>query len=362
MAEISNQMSEQVPNNKFTFKDAFIKGREWFNFLLSKWLIIVVVGLLGGGLGFFYAWLQKPSYKATLTFALEDQQQDGRLGGALSLASQFGFDLGSSGGGMFASANLIELFKSRTIIQQTLMLPVKVDNKTISYAEMFIQGQEWRKKWAEKPALKDLQFLPNTSREQFTRTQDSVMGAIYEIIIKTSLNVIQKDKKVDIITLEMKSGNESFAKNFTEALAQQVSDFYISSKNKKARMNMEIIQKQTDSIRGLLNGAITDVAVANDNTFGLNPALNVQRTTSTRRQIDVQYNVAILAELIKQTELARVTLRKETPLIQVIDKPIPPLPKEKLGKLMGLIIGGILGGLLIVFILVFRRLFKQWMA
>ena len=127
-------------------------------------------------------------------------------------------------------------------------------------------------------------------------------------------------------------------------------------------MNMAIIEKQTDSIRGILNGAITDVAVANDNTFGLNPALNVQRTSSTRRQIDVQYNVAILAELIKQTELARVALRKETPLIQIIDRPILPLKKEKLGKLMGLIAGGFLGGLLIVSILVFRRLYKQWIA
>jgi hypothetical protein len=29
---------------------------------------------------------------------------------------------------------------------------------------------------------------------------------------------------------------------------------------------------------------------------------------------------AILTELVKQTELAKVTLRKETPLIQVIDR------------------------------------------
>jgi len=362
MGETSNQMNEQIPNNKFTFKDAFIKGREWFNYLLSKWLIIVVIGLSGGALGFFYAYLQKPSYKATLTFALEDQQQDGKFSGALSLASQFGFDLGGGGGGMFASANLMELFKSRTIIQQTLLLPVTVDNKTVSFAEMFIQGQEWRKKWVEKPALKDLQFLPNSNPEQFSRTQDSVMSVIYEMILKNSLNVIQKDKKIDIITIDMAAGNEVFAKRFVEALAQQVSDFYVATKNKKARMNMAIIEKQTDSIRGILNGAITDVAVANDNTFGLNPALNVQRTPSTRRQIDVQYNVAILAELIKQTEIARVTLRKETPLIQVIDRPVLPLKKEKLGKLVGLIVGGLLGGILIVSILVFRRLFKQWLS
>jgi hypothetical protein len=43
-------------------------------------------------------------------------------------------------------------------------------------------------------------------------------------------------------------------------------------------MNLEILQHQTDSIRSVLNEAITGVAVATDNTFNLNPALNVRRT------------------------------------------------------------------------------------
>ena len=55
-----------------------------------------------------------------------------------------------------------------------------------------------------------------------------------------------------------------------------------------------------------------------------------------------------LTELVKQTELAKVTLRKETPLIQVIDRPILPLPKERFGKAKGLVMGGFLAGFLMV--------------
>jgi hypothetical protein len=89
-----------------------------------------------------------------------------------------------------------------------------------------------------------------------------------------------------------------------------VSDFYIDTKSKKSRENMLILERQTDSIRRELNGAITGVAVANDNTFNLNPALNVRRAPA--RKVDVQANTAILTELVKQSELAKVTLRKET--------------------------------------------------
>lgn len=355
-------MSEFISNNKFTVKDAYHKGQEWYKYFLSKWLIILLFGLSGGGIGFTIAYLQKPVYKATLTFALEEQQKEGGIGSALGLASQLGFDLGGSGGGMFASDNLLELFKSRTIIEQTLLLPNSLNNNSVSYAELFIEAEGWRKKWVEKPALQHILFLPNANRQNFNRNQDSILGVIYEMILKSNLNVIQKDKKIDIITIEYKSINESFSKSFTEALANKVSDFYISTKNKKARINMAIIEKQIDSIRAVLNGAISDVAVANDNTFGLNPALNIQRTSSTRRQIDVQYNVAILAELVKQTVLARVALRKETPLIQIIDRPILPLKKEKLGKITGLILGGLLAGIIIVFVLILRRLIKFWLT
>ena len=122
---------------------------------------------------------------------------------------------------------------------------------------------------------------------------------------------------------------------------------------------MAILQKQTDSIRGELNGAITGVAVANDNTFNLNPALNVRRTPSARRQVDVQANTAILTELVKQTELAKVALRKETPLIQVIDRPILPLAKERFGKAKGIVMGGFLAGFLVVLGLIVKRIFRE---
>jgi hypothetical protein len=353
-------MNEEIPNKKFTLKDAFLKCREWYRYFLTKWAVILICGLVGGALGLAYAFTQKPVYKATLTFAIEGQNEDGGIGAALSLASQFGFDLGGGASNMFASGNLMELYKSRNIIEQTLLLPAKGKAKNISYAEVFIQSMEWREKWEEKPELKNLQFLPNAGRENFTRAQDSIMGRIYENIIKTSLNVFQKDKKIDIVTIEMNSPDEYFAKYFTEALANQVADFYTMVKNKKAKANLDILEGKRDSVKAELLGAITGVAVATDNTFGLNPAFNVRRAPASKREVDVQYNAAMLAELIKQSELAKIALQRETPLIQIIDRPIMPLKKEKLGKLMGLVIGGLLAGFLMLAALIVQRLYRQW--
>lgn len=337
------------------------KVKEWYVYFLSQWKVLVLAGIVGGGLGLTYSLIKKPIYTATLSFAVEDEKGGGGagLGSALGLASSLGLDLGGGGGSIFTGSNLTELFKSRSMVEKTLLSPVEYNGKVISLAEMFIQNNKWRKSWEAKPEFSKIQFLPNADRKNFIRAQDSIIGIIFLNLSKGGLSVAQKDKKVAIINIDVSSPNELFAKYFCEALAKQVSDFYIDTKSKKARMNMSILQRQTDSIRNELNGAITGVAVANDNTFNLNPALNVRRAPSARRQVDVQANTAILTELVKQTELAKVTLRKETPLIQIIDKPILPLQKEKFGKFKGLIIGGFLFGFFAFIILLFKKIIKE---
>lgn len=199
--------------------------------------------------------------------------------------------------------------------------------------------------------------MPNPNRKNFTRVQDSIMGKLYEELSASSLSVGQKDKKIAIINIDVSSTDELFSKYFCEALAKQVGKFYVETKSKKARINMAILERQVDSVRGELNSAITGVAVANDNTFNLNPALNVRRTPSMKRQVDVQANTAILTELVKQSELAKVTLRKETPLIQVIDRPILPLNK-KIGKAKGILVGGFFACFITILVLFFKRVLK----
>jgi hypothetical protein len=333
------------------------KGKEWYKYFLLQWKIILIVGCIGVTLGLAYSFIKKPSYTATLTFALEDEKTGGGLSGVLGLASSFGIDMGGSGGSIFSGTNLTELFKSRKMVEQTLLSPVVINEKTISLAEMYIQNAKWRKRWDDKPKLARIQFSPNANRKYFTRVHDSILGVIYMDLSKNRLSVAQKDKKISIITIDMTSNNELFAKFFCESLVKKVGEFYITTKSKKARINMAILTKQTDSIRGELNSAISGVAAANDNIFNLNPSLNIRRVPSVRRQVDVQANSAILTELVKQSELAKVTLRRETPLIQVIDRPILPLKSEKIGKATGIVVGGFLAELMLIIILIVKKIF-----
>lgn len=352
-------MNKEIPNDEISLKELLEKAKDWLSYLVSQWKIILLVVIIGGAIGLAYSFSKKPVYTATLSFVLEGEQSGGGLGGALGLASTFGIDLGGGGGSIFTGSNLTELFKSRNIVEQTLLSPVTSKGKVISLAEMYIRNEGWRQKWKDNPKFSTIQFLPDIKRKYFTRVHDSILGAMYNELSKNGLSVAQKDKKVSIVSIDVSATDELFAKYFTEALVKEVSDFYVATKSKKARLNMDILERQTDSIRGELNGAITGVAVANDNTFGLNPALNVRRAPSARRQVDVQANTAILTELVKQTEMAKVTLRKETPLIQVIDSPILPLTKNRFGKAKGILLGGFLAGFLVILFLIVRQILRN---
>lgn len=351
-------------SDEISVKEIIQKIDFYFSFLKSKWKIIFLGGIIGGILGFSYAYKQKTNYKATFTFALEDDKSNGGLSGALGLASSLGFDLGGGAGGAFSSQNLIALMKSRKLVEKALLSPVSVTKGQIStLAEMYISFKKWRQEWEKyNPALnRQIQYPQNLDRNNFSLQQDSVLEIIYKQVIKENLVIEQKDKKVSILSLEVKSENELFSKFFAEILAKEVSDFYIDTKSKKAKMNVSILEKQTDSIRAELNNAITGVAVANDNTYNLNPAYNSQRIPSTKRQIDVQANTAILTELVKNLEIARVTLRRETPLIQPIDVPILPLAKEQKSKLIFLIRGSLIMVTVVVIGLFCRKFWRDIM-
>lgn len=361
MTELRGEQ-QQIDNDEISLKELIQKIQEWIAYLKTQWKLIIGIAALGGIIGFVYASFQKPNYLATTTFVLEEDKGGGGLGGAMGLASSFGFDLGGGGGGLFTSSNIIELMKSRLVVEKTLLNPVKVAGKEISLADYYIQFNELKESWSKKPALVSINFPVNADRSKFNLQQDSILQTISSDLIKENLTIVQKDKKVSIISMTVKTESELFSKLFCEQLLKETSDFYIETKSKKSRLNVDILQRQADSIRAELNGAITGVATASDNVYNLNPAFNVKRTPSTRRQVDVQANTAILTQLVAQLELSKVSLRKETPLVQLIDRPILPLEKDKVGRLKSLVLGGFLAGFLTVLYLVFGQLYRKMAA
>lgn len=357
---IESEKNDHIKDDEISLKELILKIREWWQYLWSKKWIIIAAGLVGGLLGLGYSFIKKPVYTATTTFVLESGEKGGGLAAYAGVASMMGIDLGGGGGGIFQGDNILELYKSRSMLEKTLLSPDS--NLDQPLVERYIEVNKLRKGWEEKSELKSLTFkIGEASKDikdvKVRRIRDSVLNKIIEDVAKNSLSVVKPDKKLSIIKVNVKSSDEVFAKLFNEKLVQNVNDFYIQTKTKKSLDNVTILQHKTDSVRKVMNGAIYEAVAVADATPNANPTRQIQRVAPMQRsQFSAETNKAVLGEMVKNLEMSKLSLLKETPLVQVVDEPVYPLKKDKLGKIMGATIGGFVFGFIMSLFLIFKRL------
>jgi hypothetical protein len=340
-------------------RDILLKVRSGIKYLKSKWIIILSLGILGGTIGLIYAAFKKPQYTAVCTFVLDEGSKGGALGQYAGLASLAGIDISGSGGagGIFQGDNILELYKSRLMIEKALLSEATFNNKNELLIDRYANFNKLRTVWKEKDHIDNITFTGNP--DNFNRKQDSIITDLIETFNKKILSVTKPDKKLSIIHVEVTTGDELFAKEFNNKLVENVNNFYIQTKTKKASQNVQILQRQADSVKSVLNSSISGVASAIDASPNANPSRLSLRVPSQRKQVDVQASTAVYGEIVKNLEISKISLRQEMPLIQVIDKPVLPLNMTHLSKIKGFITGFLSGLMLSSFILIINKIFQK---
>lgn len=339
MSQKKEQMSEEISLSELI---EIIKKK--YRFLKSKWKIIFVAGLIGGLIGFTYAYFQKKQYKAVLSFALEEKGNN--MGSYAALAGQFGIDLGGGGnGGAFAGDNLVELLKTRLMTEKTLLKPIVIEGDTQLLLNRYIDYCHFKEQWADNPILQHLSYEIGMPRNQFTLEQDSVLDYIQERIRQNLLSVRRYEKKLNLVIVTCTSEDQLFAKYFTEELVATASSYYIEGKTKRGRANVANLEAKIDSVKSVLDERLYGVAESQDRNINV---INAQkRVPLAQKQIDIQLLTTVYAELSKNLEMAKYTLSRDEPLVHIIDTPILPLRYEKTGKITSFIVFGFMSVLVV---------------
>ncbi len=328
-------------------KEVVIKAKELFSFLRIRWKPIFILSFIAGIIGILFATFQKPVYTAEITFAPENDKS-GSAGMYAGLAAQFGIDLGS-GGGVFEGDNLMEFLKSKMLVEKALLSPVKNSPTKNLLIDYYIKVHKLDEDWHKDTTLRKVSF--SADQQPGFRARDSILNNIVKNI-REDIEIEKIDKKVNIIAARMADTDELFSKMFIEQLVFNGIQYYVDYRSKKTRDNVKILQRQTDSVRSMLSGNIVSVAESND--LNVNPLRQIVRVGAQKKQVDLQANSQLYGELVKQLELTKISLRRETPLIQIIDKPRLPLEKKKLGRLKAAIIFGFAGFVLILIFFAIR--------
>ena len=325
--------------------------KDWVSFLFYKRKSIVLFTLSVLFFVISYNYLIKPTYYARTTFVL-DNDNVSSMGDLSSLASLAGINASSfvDASSLFQIDNIQELYRSNAMIKKTLLSKSKIDNKDILIIERFIEAENLEKKWS------NLGFNVNDLRSNKTsRVQDSLIKDLVKLIKKEYLLVDKPSRKTTILEIGFDHKDEVLAKTFNENLVQIVNQFYNKTKTLKTGANLKILQRQSDSVKIVLDSSIMILAETDQNIPNPNPLSKVNLVPYQKAMIDVQANSAIYQELLKQLELAKVTHRNNMPLIQVIDKPSYPLENSRWKLFKTLIYGLIFGFSFSVFSLSLKR-------
>jgi hypothetical protein len=344
----------QTNDDEISLKELILKIREIWKYLLSKWKIIVTVGILSASLGLVYSFLKTPAYIAELSFSVIEKNSSG--GGLSALAGQLGFNVGSSGGGVFSGNNMIELLQSRNLIERTLLDEIDIDRKRCRLIDYY---RELNPPDDDDEEEEVISFPLGLGRESFSRKQDSLLYVLGQAITYKKLSIDKEKKDVDIIKISFTNSDELFAKLFTEKLIRIVSDFYIQTRTQNTKINLEMMEARADSVRKEYENALVRQAKYSDQN--MNPSRQIVRVEQQKNQTTIQLTGATYGELTKNIEILKLDLAQQTPLIQVIDTPIMPLEIDRLGKIKGIILGGFLGGFLIVTWLLATYFYKRIM-
>lgn len=319
--------------------------KRFVHYFISQYKLIFFITIITSALGLLYGKLQPSTYKATATFIVEDKS--GKGGGGLSgLASQFGIDVGGltgGGAGLFDGDNILDIIKSRAIIEKVLLTKMEepASAKVQTIADYYIQIANLAPAFESKNInVKSLNFAGLTEGAKHTVQQDSILYILYNRINR-NLSVEKRNKKSTIITLEVVSGNQVFSKIFADELLKQTSDLYIDIKTGNLSRSITRIQQKADSLQRSLSSIY-------QNAFQINSS----RTEMSNR--DKTFSSTLYAEVVKNLETMKLSLINQTPVIQILDAPKYPLFDQRTPARYALIIGFAVGFVLSLFYALYK--------
>ena len=315
----------------------------FLSYFISMYKLVLYITLTCTILGFLYGKLQPSSYKAITTFIVEDKSGRG-AGGLSGLASQFGIDAGGltgGGAGLFDGDNVLEIIKSRGIIEKVLLTKMDNTSNKQTIADYYIQISNFKSAFESKNiSAKSLNFIAVAEGAKHTVLQDSILYILYSEISK-NLTVEKRNKKSTIITLQVSSPDQVFSKTFVEELIKQTSDLYIDIKTGNLSKSISKIQKKADSLQTSLVGIY-------QNSF----QINMSRNDLSER--DKTFSSTLYAEVVKNLETLKLSLINQTPVIQVLDTPKLPLFDQRIPSRYFLAIGFAIGFALSLFYALYK--------
>lgn len=362
MTDYQPQVTTQTRDEDLTVRDLILAFRRYRNEALRMWWLYLVCFLLIGGYLLYRAWSAPVTYEARLTFMV-NEEEGGGFGGMSSVLGQLGLGRARAGS-RYNLDKIVELAKSRKIIQQVLLSPPVDDPEKGFIGNALIEEYKLDEKWAENDSSMQGFRFTHDSVPVFNEQERKALLALHGKCVggekQEGLTNASYNDLSGILSLTCKTTNEELSVDIARLHFAKLGQFYIDQAIERQQKTYDLVRAKVDSIAGELSGVDVSLAVytdASNNLFS-----RVDQVKGTRLQRDIIKLSTMQAEAVKNMEYAEFMLKNSRPVIQELDIPISPLqgtkPSLKKAFLIGALVAFVVASILIVGRMVVRDAMK----
>lgn len=349
-----------VYEKEVSFRDIVLKGRSYFYEVLRYWYIPAAFALIGAGYKAYKYSNHLPVYNAQVTFSI-DEDEGGSSSGLTGMLSQMGLGVRPT---RYNFDKILELSKSRRVVQETMFSRITVDGKEDFLANHIIRIYGIGANTDEDSG--EVMFFTHDSLPSFSREENELLKSVYGLIIgppknpELALLTAGYNEDSNIMSLNTSTKDETLSIELAQRIFSSLSNYYVNRAIEKAHRTYKIVSMKRDSVLGVLRSSEYQLANFEDRNRGL--IMRTDQVTKLRLQREITALAAMYAEVLKNTEVADFSLRSKTPFIQVIDMPIPPISPSKASFWRSIFMGTVIGGLLGVIFVAARKAIRELMS
>lgn len=353
-----NPSLPEYRKDEISLSELIESGTIYFRAIRRSWLLLLISGIVVAGASAFYFANQPAVYQARLSFML-DEEGGSQMAGMNGILGQLGIPIIGS---RINISKLLELSKSRKIVQEALFVEVQINNKTDYLANHIIEEYELDTKWENyDEGLKGFRFV-SADQSTFGPLENYVVKRICDLVAGTPANrknaFLETDygQNTTIMSFVVETTNELISYHLTREIFNATSKFYVESSIEKHQNTFDVLTEKRDSVQQMYDKFEKQFVVLSDRSQGLFTNQNTVKRERVRAEM-IQIGSAI-AKVEENLAIVEFAIENSTPVLQVIDAPLLPLNELKVSIRKAIFLG-FSGGVLIGLIIVLFRTFIE---
>jgi uncharacterized protein involved in exopolysaccharide biosynthesis len=273
----------------------------YLDHVLHRWRTVAAYALLAGAAGAAVALIMPTVYVARASL-IADTPNPPQLSGALAqVAGQFGvLGLGSGNRAPTFYRDLIESRRTLTALVSASVHDPAQPGHVVPVYSVYSGGK--------------IDSLTRRKTEDLLR----VLGRR----IATTV-----DERTSIIRVELGAPNPDQAAEILDSLLSLTNQFAVTNLRTRARLRREFVETQTSAARANLEVAEDSLRQFNERNRRLTDSPTLQfEEARLRRRVDLRQDLYLA--LSRELDQARIDEVRDTPVLDVIDAPVPPSRHE----------------------------------